>query len=69
MNRQPTQSQIYCAYRRSGGKCAICGTSLSERYHIDHIKPFSKGGATDIKNLQAVCAPCNLKKGSKYEEV
>ena len=66
---KPTQSQIYCAYRRSDGKCAICGTSLGERYHIDHIKPFSKGGATDIKNLQALCAACNLKKGSKHEEV
>jgi 5-methylcytosine-specific restriction endonuclease McrA len=33
--------------------------------HIDHITPFSKGGLTILKNLQALCSPCNLSKGNR----
>lgn len=37
-------------------------------YHIDHIKPISKGGTNEKTNLQLTCEPCNLAKGGKYEE-
>jgi len=32
--------------------------------HVDHIKPLSKGGKHDVKNLQLLAAPLNLAKGS-----
>lgn len=46
-------------------KCAICGCSLkrAER-HVDHIIPIARGGTHDPRNLQILCKPCNLKKGS-----
>lgn len=46
-----------------GGKCVKCGTS--DRVHVDHIVPVAKGGTDDRKNLQAMCQPCNNKKGIK----
>ena len=49
----------------SGNKCEICNKSLSISYHGDHIQPFSKNGKTTLNNGQALCAECNLKKGSK----
>jgi superfamily II DNA or RNA helicase len=50
-------------YRMTGGCCAICGAQLEAGWHGDHIVPFSRGGATDVRNGQALCEACNLKKG------
>lgn len=71
MNRRinPTGGQIYQAYIRSGGQCAICSKVLGNLYHIDHIKPIALGGQTVIQNLQALCPECNLKKGSRNEAI
>jgi 5-methylcytosine-specific restriction endonuclease McrA len=33
----------------------------------DHIFPKSLGGRGHLKNRQAMCSPCNSKKGSYYE--
>lgn len=48
----------------SGGKCTECKSPLSNSFHADHIKPYSKGGLTSIQNGQALCPNCNLKKGA-----
>lgn len=47
------------------GKCRVCGKDLPEDWHADHIKPYSRGGKTDIINGQALCPECNLKKGNR----
>jgi superfamily II DNA or RNA helicase len=49
----------------AGGKCRQCEKSIKDGFHADHIVPFSKGGATITQNGQALCAACNLTKGSK----
>jgi hypothetical protein len=49
----------------SGGKCSICGKSLSTDWQADHIKPWSKLGLTVTANGQAVHKRCNCKKGAK----
>lgn len=45
----------------SSGKCAHCGSA--DRLEIDHIIPVSRGGKTELQNLQPLCKPCNLRKG------
>lgn len=46
--------------------CKMCGASpakdSSVNLHIDHIKPWSKGGETVIENLQTLCSVCNIGK-------
>ncbi len=49
----------------AGFQCQVCGKFLGDRFHADHKIPYSKGGKTIVTNGQALCAKCNLKKGSK----
>lgn len=42
--------------------CVICQST--EQMHIDHIVPLSRQGSHSIGNLQPMCAPHNLSKGS-----
>ena len=47
-------------------RCVFCGKSpaidVGTILHIDHIKPFSKGGENTLDNLQTLCQDCNLGK-------
>ena len=45
------------------GYCQRCGAT--DNLTIDHIKPFSKNGSDDEKNLQCLCKNCNCKKSAK----
>ena len=62
-----SKGQRYLIWLSQGGHCAICGTFVDcdESYHIDHMKAWSKGGATELYNLQLLCPPCNLRKGAR----
>lgn len=44
-------------------KCIICGSEY--KLQIDHVKPFSKGGALRPGNAVVLCKSCNIKKGNK----
>lgn len=47
-------------------RCVHCAADLrTVPHHIDHIRAFSKGGATVRENLQPLCGPCNLAKGNR----
>lgn len=54
-------------FERDHGHCAYCKGQLlyNETWHIDHIKPISKGGTNDLTNLVLSCARCNLEKSAK----
>jgi hypothetical protein len=54
---------VDAVYRRDGGRCVYCGAT--ENLHLDHIIPFSRGGATSVENLQLLCQKCNLEKSNK----
>jgi 5-methylcytosine-specific restriction endonuclease McrA len=45
-----------------GGKCAICAACIRQRKHVDHIRPLSRGGLNDRRNIQILCPPCNHRK-------
>lgn len=49
----------------AGGVCNICNKSLEDGWHGDHVQAFSRGGKTELKNGQALCPNCNLKKSDK----
>lgn len=38
------------------------------QYHVDHIKPLSKGGEHHPDNLQIITAEENLRKGAKWQD-
>lgn len=57
-------------------KCAYCGISEIELLKItgmgltiDHIIPISKGGTSNIDNLQPLCKKCNCRKSNKLLKV
>lgn len=50
----------YQVFKRDGFKCVCCGNnSKDSRLEIDHVVPVSKGGGSQIKNLQTLCFRCN----------
>jgi len=50
-----------CAYCNGEGN----GTDpTGQAWHIDHVQPWSKGGATALDNLVQACARCNQRKGA-----
>lgn len=54
---------------RDNFRCVFCGkspaTDIGTKLHIDHIKPFSKGGESVLENLQTLCEECNLGKSDR----
>lgn len=63
MRRFASKRERRALWRASGGVCAICGCDLTADFHADHIKPFSKTNTTNVHEMQALCAPCNARKG------
>jgi hypothetical protein len=49
--------------KKHGNKCLCCGKR--RKLTADHIVPVSKGGTSNISNIQPLCLPCNASKGAK----
>ena len=61
-----SDSQKRTVYEQQGGICTCCGKKYKyEEMEGDHIKPWSKGGKTEIENLQMLCRDCNRRKSNK----
>jgi len=58
--------------QRDGFRCAACGNSPAFdrrcRLEIDHVVPWSRGGATHPANLRTLCNLCNSGKGDSIVE-
>ena len=44
-------------------RCLCCGKR--RKLTADHVIPVSKGGTSNISNIQPLCGPCNSRKGAK----
>jgi ribosomal protein L31E len=66
--RDPSLRLRFRVLKRDNFTCVKCGAtpakSLNIELHVDHIKPWSKGGETEISNLQTLCQNCNLGKSN-----
>ena len=62
---QSVREEIWAKQR---GLCMYCGTYLARGWHLDHIYPREHGGSNNLLNLQALCPPCNLRKGVQTDE-
>ena len=45
--------------------CAWCAKDCTDRFHIDHVQPLSRGGRHVVSNLCIACPRCNIKKNAK----
>jgi hypothetical protein len=54
---------------RDNCTCRMCGASPARdpgvTLQVDHIKPWAKGGATALHNLQTLCSACNIGKSDR----
>jgi len=57
--------------QRDNYSCVICGRSPVTVpgliLEVDHVEPFSKGGADALANYQTLCQRCNRGKGDHAE--
>ena len=62
-----SDSLRYDVLSRDGYRCSICGASANDgaRLRVYHICPVSKGGKTEMSNLQTLCVRCYMGKGAK----
>lgn len=51
-------------FERDGSACVYCGATAGP-FHLDHVMPWSRGGADTVENLVVSCVPCNLAKRDK----
>jgi 5-methylcytosine-specific restriction endonuclease McrA/predicted RNA-binding Zn-ribbon protein involved in translation (DUF1610 family) len=64
-----SDSLRYQVLKRDNSRCTRCGATPQTdgvSLHVDHIVPVSKGGKTELDNLQTLCAPCNLGKSNRH---
>ncbi len=55
----------FAVFARDHERCVKCGSRRN--LEVDHIYPISKGGKTEMSNLQTLCHRCNVKKGNSIE--
>jgi hypothetical protein len=67
--RDSSLRQRWKVLQRDRFSCRGCGASpaltAGVELHVDHIIPWSKGGKTEIDNLQTLCSSCNFGKSDE----
>lgn len=53
-------------FKLQKGRCACCGLSLGDGYHMDHIMPIALGGPNTDGNIQLLRQRCNNQKCAKH---
>ena len=64
-----TSAQRAAAFQNAGDRCEYTTVwnlrCRGRAEHADHLYPWSRGGATTLRNCVAACAPCNLAKSDR----
>lgn len=56
-------------WQQFNGVCYLCREPVGqEEFHIEHVKPLSRGGGDVWSNLNIAHASCNLRKGARLVE-
>ena len=58
-----TSTQWIALCNKYHNRCLCCGRR--RKLTADHVVPVSKGGSSNISNIQPLCGPCNSSKGTK----
>ena len=56
--------------RRAGYRCEYCRMHQSLQgatFHLEHVRPRSRGGGTVAENLAFACPQCNLHKSDRVK--
>lgn len=65
--RRPwTRVERQIALRRAGHRCEDCGAE--HELELDHVVPWSRGGAHHLSNVRVLCGPCNRRKAAQPPE-
>jgi len=68
--RSFTRAEVYRAWELQGRVCKLCRRAIPvDLMHGDHIIPWIEAGRTELTNLQALCGSCNLRKGSRPQQI
>ncbi len=59
-----TAADVRLIGERQKWKCYWCSKPTKQKYHVDHIKPLSRGGSNWPSNIAIACADCNLSKNA-----
>jgi 5-methylcytosine-specific restriction endonuclease McrA len=62
---RPSADKIANLRKRQNDCCVYCGSQLNGKGHVDHIRPLSRGGTNNIRNLQILCIRCNTLKSAR----
>lgn len=54
-----TKEQRNEVFKKTGGRCHICGVKLTDKWCADHIVPHITGGKNDSDNCLPACWACN----------
>ena len=68
MNSQAKRDDV--VRQRAGARCEYCRMHQSLQggtFHIEHIRPLSREGDSELANLALACPGCNLSKSDRVE--
>jgi hypothetical protein len=66
----PSAEVMRLVEERANGRCEYCRMHQALQgatFHVEHVRPRSRGGSSDIDNLAWCCPGCNLHKADRVE--